>query len=93
MSIENLISIKFYGIIKYKVKEGLKMQVVICKIEACPYRSKNGFCLNRVIQINEQGICNHLTKARWQEKIPDEYKSNYVERTRESVQRIPETRT
>lgn len=68
------------------------MQSVVCKIEACPYRSKNGFCLNRVVAINEQGICSHLTKARWQEPIPDEYKSNYENKSRESVERIPEIR-
>lgn len=67
------------------------MQSVVCKIEPCPYRSKNGFCLNRVVAINEQGVCSHLTKARWQEPIPDEYKSNYEYKSRAPVERIEET--
>lgn len=52
-------------------------QEVICKISQCPYRSSSGFCLNRLVVINEQGVCQHLTKSSWQEPIEEKYKSNY----------------
>ena len=52
-------------------------QEVICKIPQCPYRSSSGFCLNRLVVINEQGVCQHLTKSNWQQPIEKKYKSNY----------------
>lgn len=53
------------------------MQNVICAIKNCGYCSVNGFCLNRVVKINEQGICSFLTKQGWNQKIEEQYKSVY----------------
>lgn len=52
-------------------------QEVICKNSQCPYRSNSGFCLNRLVVINEQGVCQHLTRRDWHEPIEEKYKSNY----------------
>ena len=53
------------------------MQNVICKVRNCGYCSASGFCLNRLVVINEQGVCQHLTKSDWQQPIEEKYKSNY----------------
>lgn len=67
------------------------MQYVICRISQCPYCSQSGFCLNRVVMINEQGICSHLTKGNWQQPIPNEFKTNYENKSRAAVQCLDET--
>ena len=55
------------------------MQTVRCKIPKCPFCSVSGFCLNRLVVINEQGVCNFLTRPDWINKIIEEYeKSTYV---------------
>lgn len=41
------------------------MQNVICAIENCGYRSRSGFCLNRIVSINVNGVCAYLTKSGW----------------------------
>ena len=41
------------------------MQNIICAIEKCGYRSRNGFCLNRIVSINVNGVCAYLTKPGW----------------------------
>lgn len=56
---------------------------VRCAIRNCGYCSENNFCLNRVVAINEQGVCNYLTKPGWNEPVEDRFKDNY---TREPVQ-------
>ena len=33
------------------------VQYVVCKINQCPFRSENGFCLHRCVVINENGQC------------------------------------
>lgn len=54
------------------------MQVVRCNIQNCGFRSASGFCLNRVICINEQGICKYLTKPGW-DRVPQPWeKSTYI---------------
>lgn len=45
------------------------MQNVICKFEKCGSRSKNGFCLNRMVVITEQGQCERLLKEGWDKPI------------------------
>lgn len=52
------------------------MQNVICQIKSCGYCSVNGFCLNRLVVINEQGVCNWLTKPGWRGPIEEKYKNN-----------------
>lgn len=52
---------------------------VRCKIQNCGYCSNSGFCLNRLVVINEQGVCKYLTKADWEQKIEDRFKDNYFE--------------
>ena len=51
---------------------------VRCKFQGCGYCSNSGFCLNRLIVINEQGVCSYLTKPGWDRAIEDEFKNNYV---------------
>ena len=41
------------------------MQYIICKIKDCGFCSQNGFCLNRLLVINEQGVCDWVTKPGW----------------------------
>ena len=36
------------------------MMTVVCKVSLCPYRSKNGFCRNRVLEITPYGYCGHV---------------------------------
>ena len=52
-------------------------QQIVCKISQCPFCSQSGFCLNRLVVINEQGVCKHLTRPDWQDAIAEEFKSNY----------------
>ena len=52
------------------------MQNVICQVKNCGYCSRSGFCLNRLVVINKQGVCNWLTKPGWERPIEEKYKSN-----------------
>ena len=45
------------------------MQTVYCKVKKCGFNGKNGFCLNRLTVINEQGVCKYLTKPDWDKKV------------------------
>lgn len=60
------------------------MVTVVCKIEQCPYRSKNGFCRNRVLLINLNGSCGHIydkngqIKSNWQEPIDERFMDGYI---------------
>ena len=38
-------------------------------VKNCGYCSNNGFCLNRLTVINQQGVCKYLTKPGWDQKI------------------------
>lgn len=57
--------------------------VVICKVIECPYRSKNGFCRNRLLNIIENGSCGHIfnrngqPKVNWQQKIDEKFMQGY----------------
>ena len=54
------------------------MQTVICNFKGCGFCSQSGFCLNRLLVINEQGVCKYLTKPGW-ERVPEDFeKSTYV---------------
>ena len=53
------------------------MQNVICAIRNCGYCSPNGFCLNRCVVINEQGVCKYITKPGWEQGIERQFKSSY----------------
>ena len=56
---------------------------VICKVELCPYRSRNGFCRNRVLCITENGLCGHIynrngqMNPNWQQKIDEKFMAGY----------------
>lgn len=52
-------------------------QQVVCNFIQCPFRSSNGFCLNRLTVITEHGMCKHLTRPDWQDPIEDRFKNNY----------------
>ena len=45
------------------------MQTVYCLVRNCGYCGSNGFCLNRLTVINEQGVCKYLTKPGWENKV------------------------
>lgn len=54
------------------------MQVVYCKVKNCGYCGKSGFCLNRLTAINEQGVCEYLTKPGWDQPIDKKwFNTNY----------------
>ncbi len=45
------------------------MQDIVCAIINCGFHSPSGFCLNRLVSINEQGMCNYLTKPGWNQEV------------------------
>jgi hypothetical protein len=57
--------------------------VVVCKVSQCPYLSKSGFCMNRVLAINANGMCMHIydkngrVRDNWQEKIDNQFMDGY----------------
>ena len=68
------------------------MQEVVCQVLQCGCRSKNGFCLNRIVSIAQNGGCTWIGKPGWQKPIENEFKSTYdYWKTREPVYEIPET--
>ena len=64
---------------------------VICKVKDCPYRSKNGFCRNRVLPINESGFCGHIydrnnnIKPNWRQPISEVFMQGYRPKETESI--------
>ena len=50
------------------------MRVVVCKIKNCGFHGEHDFCLNRLVTINEQGVCRHLTRNGWEQPIDSEFK-------------------
>lgn len=64
------------------------MQYIVCRVKDCAFCSQNGFCLNRMLVINEQGVCDWVIKPGWDKSVQEIMKSNY--KPREPVQRIPE---
>ena len=56
------------------------MQNIVCAIERCGYRSKSGFCLNRLVSITIEGQCSTLLKRGWNQKKEDWELSTYQPR-------------
>lgn len=52
------------------------MQTVYCLVRNCGYCGSNGFCLNRLTVINEQGVCKYLTKPGWENKVDEKWFNN-----------------
>ena len=52
------------------------MQTIICKVKNCAFCSEHGFCLNRLTVINENGVCNWLTKPGWDQKVNEPWRFN-----------------
>lgn len=48
-------------------------QFIVCKVFQCPFNGE-GNCLNRVVSVNENGVCKRLTKEGWNIPVEDEYK-------------------
>lgn len=69
-----LIKLENFDIILVEV---IEMQNVVCKFNNCGFCSSNGFCLNRLVVINEQGLCQYLTRAGWDRKVQKWEKQNY----------------
>ena len=60
------------------------MQNIVCSIGQCGFHGASGFCQKRVVKINDQGVCNWLTKPGWEQQIESKYKHGY--KAREPVQ-------
>ena len=54
------------------------MQNVYCLVRNCGYCGKNGFCLNRLTVINDQGVCKYLTKPGWDQPIDEKWYNIYT---------------
>ena len=52
------------------------MQTVYCLVRNCGYCGSNGFCLNRLTVINEQGVCKYLTKPGLENKVDEKWFNN-----------------
>ncbi len=62
---EKLTRKRFFDIIYVNKREvRVKMNTVVCKVEKCPYRSKSGFCRNKLTYINVNGACGHIYNDR-----------------------------
>ena len=76
---------------------------IICNVRNCGFNSQSGFCLNRLTVINNQGVCEYLTKPGWERPIEEEEKDSYFwkiveqeeekQRAREPMIGIPQTRS
>ena len=53
------------------------MQNVFCSVRNCGFNSSSGFCLNRLVVINEQGVCKYLTKEGWEQEVKKQFKSSF----------------
>ena len=54
------------------------IQTIICNVRGCGFCSENGFCLNRLTVITDQGICKYITKPGWDRKVDEEEKNTGV---------------
>ena len=64
------------------------MQYVVCKINQCPFRSENGFCLHRCVVINENGQCARLISGECGGPVQDKYKAtsdNWAQKKEEKI--------
>lgn len=55
------------------------VQQIVCYVDKCGYHGKNGFCLNKLTVINDQGVCKYLTRSGWDQKVEDWMKNTYRE--------------
>ena len=53
------------------------MQNVFCSVRDCGFNSDSGFCLNRLVVINQQGVCKRLTKEGWNQEVSKQFKSSF----------------
>ena len=67
---------------------------VVCNVDQCPYRSKTGFCRNRVLFITLNGLCGHIydkngqIKSNWMNPIDEKFMDGY--KVKEEVNQIKE---
>ena len=52
------------------------MQTVVCKVQQCGFRGKNGFCLNKLTAINQRGMCDWIGQINWDQPVPEEEKNS-----------------
>ena len=50
------------------------MQIVVCKVKNCGFHGEHDTCLNRLVVINNQGVCNYVTRPGWDRAIEEKYK-------------------
>lgn len=55
------------------------MQTVVCEVQNCGYRSKHGFCLNKLTVISKDGVCKHLKSKNWWAPVDQKDKNTYKE--------------
>ena len=66
--------------------------VVVCKVEICPYRSKSGFCRNRLLKITDNGFCGHIynnygqQNRGWKDPIEDIWMDGYKPQEKERLE-------
>lgn len=75
------------------------MITVVCKVNQCPYISKNGFCRNRLVSINANGMCGHLynqkgqVKPHWNQPVDEMFKDAVAgQKMQEARVKIQESR-
>lgn len=65
-------------------------QNIICKVTNCGFCSPSGFCLKKLTVINNQGVCDYITREGWDRQVEDWEKNTYRE-PREPDQNLVET--
>ena len=54
------------------------MQSIICDIGQCGFNSKSGFCLKKVVHIDNQGVCAKLRKDDWNIPVENRFTVNGI---------------
>lgn len=58
---------------------------IVCKVQKCPFRSKNGFCRQKVLRINQNGTCGHVyiwngsINQDWNAPVEEKYMNDFKE--------------
>lgn len=66
------------------------MQMILCKINQCPFHSSNGFCLNRMVVIDENGGCKYITSPKRKRTIEPWEKSTWIDKEQENEKKFIE---
>ena len=50
------------------------MQVVVCYVKGCGFHGEHNTCLNRLVVVNDQGVCNYVTRPGLDRTIEEKFK-------------------